>query len=180
MEGPDKKIQNKKSYEELQKENEILKDYIEWMKKQDIDTKPRRFMYIHLNRNILKSKHNYSLTKLCKLIKVSRDGYRKWVLRGCNIEPKYSDDWLKIIEKAFLDNKGNFGRPRLLFILSRDYKLNISEMTLYRYMNKLGIMCESKKYKSSKPPKELKLTTNGFRNLIANDWDVDGQTKNDP
>ena len=65
------------------------------MKKENIGTKQKVYV-LYLHKDILKSKHNYGLINLCKLIKVSRGGYRKWILRGCNTEPKHRENRLQI------------------------------------------------------------------------------------
>ncbi len=158
--------QKQKRIEELEEIIRIKDDYIEWLKKHNLNSKRMAFKYIHLN----KASINLPIKMLCSILNVSYEGYRKWVLNGCNVEPKYNEEWLKVILKAFKESNENFGRPRLLYYLKVKYGLTINDNTLFRYMRKLGIKSKTKKWKGKNPPKEYKFTKNEIPNLIESNF----------
>lgn len=162
----------KKDYSDYTKEEliEIIKiheDFIEWMKDKDKTSKSKVFDFIYKNFN----NYKISIKKLCRSLKVSYEGFRKWKLNGCSIEPKFNQQWLDIIHKAFNDNNQNFGRSRLRYVLKSQYNLKINDNTLYRYMKKLGICSMTKNWKNkNERPKEYKYTKNVIPNLINSNF----------
>ena len=153
--------------EELIEILKIIEHHNEWLKNESDNTKKsKRFSYIHKYKSIFK----ISLSKVCKLFNVTANGYRKWVKNGCQSNQKFNDEWLMLIKKVFDSNLGNFGRGKIKEVLFQKYKLSLNHNTIYRYMKKLEIICEAKKWKRSKPPKEKKETSFGFENINGYDF----------
>lgn len=100
-----------------------------------------RFEFIESHRS------EFSVSKMCKVLKVSRSGYLKWR----NHEPSEQEQRREKIKERILfhyhDSEKRYGSPKITQLLLKEgYK--IVERTVGNYMNELGIRsCVSKKFK---------------------------------
>lgn len=100
-----------------------------------------RFEFIENHRS------EFSVSKMCKVLKVSRSGYLKWR----NHKPSEQEQRREKIKERILfhyhDSEKRYGSPKITQLLLKEgYK--IVERTVGKYMNELGIRsCVSKKFK---------------------------------
>ena len=135
----------------------ILEIYEDLIKKQ---TK-QKFIAIE------KYKHLLSKTKLCKILKVSKSGYYKWISNGKQQEANYDLKLLNKIKYLFYLKKERFGFKRIKILLEKEFSIYRNIKTINRYMKKLNL---KSKIRQKKKTREIKNTKASFINLINRDF----------
>jgi putative transposase len=96
---------------------------------------------------IEKHSSEFSVTKMCKVLEVSRSGYFKWRKHEPSQQELRKKQIKKKISYHYYDNLTRYGSPKITQkLLKEGYK--ISERTVSIYMKELGLRsCVSKKFK---------------------------------
>ncbi|ATO48022.1 transposase [Brevibacillus laterosporus DSM 25] len=83
----------------------------------------------------------YSITLLCKITKVSRSGFYKWLSREKHPTSKQlvNEKLREMIMECHQEVKGIYGYPRIKVWLFRRYGLKVNHKRVYRIMKELGI-----------------------------------------
>lgn len=95
----------------------------------------------------LSDKH--AVTSLCKVAKVSRSGYYKWLQRRDIITPKQQDDeqLKRLILLCQREVRGIYGYYRVRAWLRRRFNRNVNHKRVYRLMKEMGIQSKVRKKK---------------------------------
>jgi len=113
--------------------------------------------------------HQFTVEKICKVLKVSTSGYYKWRKNKTEKKQITSDleDYIRI---EFERSRCTYGSPRIADELNRE-KYICSKSTVARYMNRMNIAARRKK--------KFKVTTDSkhdfkvFDNLLDRKFDVE-------
>jgi transposase InsO family protein len=81
---------------------------------------------------------------MCKVLKVDRDSYYKWVKNGSIIE-KSDKELNKLIKNLFVQSRANYGTRRIKSKLLQNEGLIISRRRIGQIMKKLGLTVKGKK-----------------------------------
>lgn len=99
---------------------------------------------------------------MCKVLKVSTSGYYKWLKiqnrTGASEAEQYKQELKQKVAKSFHESLGTYGSPRIFDDLV-EWGYRVSQKTVARLMNELGI--------SAKPKKRYVKTTDSSHNLRA-------------
>ena len=81
----------------------------------------------------LEEKETLSKSSLCKIFKVTRQGYNHWLKRGAQVHGNYNDDLLKQISHIFYKKRRVYGYVRITKELERN-GIKVNDKTVLRYM----------------------------------------------
>ncbi|NKQ22535.1 IS3 family transposase, partial [Brevibacillus laterosporus] len=89
----------------------------------------------------------YSITLLCKITKVSRSGFYKWLSREKHpISKQLVNEKLReMIIECHQEVKGIYGYLRIKVWLFRRYGIKVNHKRVYRIMKELGIQARIRK-----------------------------------
>ncbi|MCX7570055.1 IS3 family transposase [Tumebacillus sp. DT12] len=82
-------------------------------------------------------KHQFSITELCKALKVSRSGYYKYLERKC--QPDKNQALKNMIQSIYQRRKGTYGYRRIQWDLQRKYDMQVNHKRVYRLMKQMGL-----------------------------------------
>ncbi|PWJ98175.1 IS3 family transposase, partial [Tumebacillus permanentifrigoris] len=91
--------------------------------------------------NIRQLAGQYAVSLLCRIAKVSKSGYYKWLHRQANPSAKKLDDeatQAKILE-CYRKVRGIYGYRRIKISLQQEYGITVNHKRVYRLMQVLGI-----------------------------------------
>ena len=162
------------SREQLEEMLEIQDMFIKEIKE---DKKKKKFQSIKRATLIFK---NIPIVTLCKLFRVSKSGYYKWLKNGSMMNNKMDKSLMTIITEVYYDRRKNCGYRRIVDILNIDMHINTSEHTVRRYMKHLGLKVHNpKNYRKVRENKDTKVNILNIiaRNFKANEpnekWYID-------
>lgn len=121
--------------ERLRLENRILREEREILKKSYPvlrEPKAMRFAFIHGHR------HEWSIERLCQVLRVSARGYRAWTSRPVCQRQRTDLKVLAHIREHYALSSGSYGRPRMTMKL-REAGLDVGECRVGRLMKGNGI-----------------------------------------
>ncbi|WP_339078251.1 IS3 family transposase (plasmid) [Acetobacter sp. AC2005] len=121
--------------ERLRLENRILREEREIPKKSYPvlrEPKAMRFAFIHGHR------HEWSIERLCQVLRVSARGYRAWTSRPVCQHQRTDLKMLAHIREHYALSNGSYGRPRMTMEL-REAGLDVGERRVGRLMKDNGI-----------------------------------------
>lgn len=119
---------------------------------------------VYLSIKKLTSKHTVSL--LCKIGKVSRSGYYKWLKQLNNPSKKQLSDieLQKKIMECHLKVKGIYGYYRIKIWLKRTYGIIVNHKRVYRLMKLMGIQAKIRKKKPYFGKKDASIVSSNILN----------------
>ena len=78
---------------------------------------------------------------MCKVLKVSRSCYYRWL----SIEKQEDEKLNNLIKKIFENSFSTYGTRRIKHQLLKDYGVIVSRRKIGKIMKKLGLLCKNKK-----------------------------------
>ncbi len=188
-----KKLNNyKKSYKEIKMINNkdmIYKDFINWLKKQDKETRKNKLkneIFNYMKDRVYFFKGKINLKEWSKFLGVSWEGYKLWTKRmEKNLSNKYvrinyklyKIDLILKITRTFFKYNGVYGSNTIKKLLEDNENTYINLNTVKRYMLVLNLKCKSRKHKKEKFPIEEKIVNWGFPDLINGNWKANKPNK---
>ncbi|WP_339033583.1 IS3 family transposase [Spiroplasma endosymbiont of Cantharis rufa] len=116
-------------------------------------------------------KYKYSISDLCKLLKITRSSYYRWVNNGKkNYIIKIDIYIAKEIKLLFFKYKGIYGSPRITICL-KSKGINISQNKVARIMRIYKMYSVIRVKKMIRKPKEKKNITHG-PNIVNRKWEI--------
>lgn len=118
-------------------------------------------------------KVNYPIAMMCKVLKVARSGYYKWLHRGNSVRSKENKELSAKIQQIHQTSRQSYGSPRIHAALQAE-GLRVGRGRVMRLMAKLGIFAHPKrKFKATTDSKHaLPITENLLnRDFIATEPD---------
>ncbi|WP_342269103.1 IS3 family transposase [Spiroplasma endosymbiont of Aspidapion aeneum] len=113
--------------------------------------------------NLFKNMHK--IYELCKIVKITRASYCRWIKNGkreCQID--FDLSLTKKIKIIFNYHNSLYGSPRIKFILNRT--MQISQSKIARYMRILGLKSRIRVKKRFKKQVEIKKCNIGYTNIV--------------
>nr|WP_244898654.1 IS3 family transposase [Staphylococcus lutrae] len=101
-------------------------------------------------------RHEFRVTKMCKVLGVSKSGYYDWKKRPASSQQKRRDRLKKEIYKVYIGSQKRYGSPKITKELMKE-GIKISQRTVTRLMKEMGIRSITKK--------KYKATTDSKHNL---------------
>jgi len=83
----------------------------------------------------------FSIKLMCKVLKVSRSCYYRWL----SIEKQEDEKLNNLIKDIFEISKSTYGTHRIKIELQKQYGVIVSRRRIGRIMHKLGLVCKNKK-----------------------------------
>ncbi|WP_425319116.1 IS3 family transposase [Staphylococcus lutrae] len=139
-------VELQKRLKELEEENRILKKA-----NAHLCQRPEiiyEFIYQH--------RHEFRVTKMCKVLGVSKSGYYDWKKRPASSQQKRRDRLKKEIYKVYIGSQKRYGSPKITKELMKE-GIKVSQRTVTRLMKEMGIRSITKK--------KYKATTDSKHNL---------------
>nr|WP_232508253.1 IS3 family transposase [Macrococcus sp. IME1552] len=103
-----------------------------------------------------KHRHEFRVTKMCKVLGVSKSGYYDWKKHEDSAQQKRREALKKEIYKIYIGSQKRYGSPKITNKL-REQGHNVSQRTVTRLMKDMNIRSITKK--------KYKATTNSKHNL---------------
>lgn len=115
-----------------------------------------KYAFIKLHRK------DFTLAALCRQLKVSREGYYKWLKRSDNPTPRKDQrmETDRLVKGLFDKHKQRYGAPRITKVLNRT-GIEINRKTVAESMKRQGLR--------AKAARKFKATTNSKHNLPVYD-----------
>ncbi|WP_411675477.1 IS3 family transposase [Bacillus sp. S3] len=159
---PEEKIQREmkrleQENERLRAENGILKKVRGTRKEaiKETSLSQTRLSDIYEAIQELHKEDNFSIVLLCKIARISRSGYYKWLYRSPSENEVLNEEILEEIIHLYKKVDGIYGYRRITLNLNRIFSKDINHKRVYRLMKIAGIQSvirrKRKKYKSSTP-----------------------------
>nr|WP_244898650.1 IS3 family transposase [Staphylococcus lutrae] len=101
-------------------------------------------------------RHEFRVTKMCKVLGVSKSGYYDWKKRPASSQQKRRDRLKKEIYKVYIGSQKRYGSPKITKELMKE-GIKVSQRTVTRLMKEMGIRSITKK--------KYKATTDSKHNL---------------
>lgn len=152
---------NEMTKEELIKYIEVMEDLKKYLER---STKGKYQAIFQLQT---KNPINY----LCKLLKISKSGYYKWLNNGMKQFNKWNSFIANAIKTTFYTFKEIYGYNMISYWLKKIYKLEIKPHIVYRYMKNMSL---KSKVRIKKFDYRLKSGNLRYDNLLNRDFTTTG------
>jgi putative transposase len=86
----------------------------------------------------------FSVTTMCKVLKVDRSSYYHWIAAGCVVE-KIDEHLNQLIKEAFTNSRETYGTRRIRESLKQQYGLLVSLKRISSIMKSLGLVVKMKR-----------------------------------
>ena len=122
----------------------------------------------------LNEEEKYSISLLCRIAKVSRSGYYKWLKRKKSNQETENEILLREIIKLYKKVDGIYGYRRITMNLNKKFKTNYNHKRIYRLMKIAGLKSvirkKKKRYVKSNPQHVAK-------NLLNREFEAEKSNK---
>lgn len=87
---------------------------------------------------------SFSITLICKILKLNRSAYYHWVKKGCIVN-KVDEQLNKLVKEIFITSRETYGTRRLKEVLIQRYGLVVSKRRIGKIMSFLNLKTKMKR-----------------------------------
>lgn len=93
------------------------------------------------------STKNCTVLELCRIAKISRSAYYKWINRKEGINEQFNKSLIPLIKDAYEERNGILGYRQMTIKLNRENSFHVNQKRIYRLMQILGLksVCRKKR-----------------------------------
>ena len=122
-------------------------------------------------RFVLKHRNEFSVSRMCRVLDVSKSGFFAWLKRGESRRKREDAKLLQQIRAIFLDNRRTYGSPRVWAeLLAKGWR--VSRKRVARLMRLAGIFAIRKQ--GYKPKRKSAAPTSAAPNILQQDFSATG------